>query len=88
MNTATVLDKSLRITIHLRDQSSKQLAEDVCNGSGDNVDLKALSQSLVSLQTKVNTFLTELVDQERVTTQPANETNNTQQSDEDGTSLC
>lgn len=67
-----ITNNSLSVTIHLRDKTTKEFIETVCNGSGDNIDMKSLSKKLSSLQTQVNTFLTELVEQERETTQQAN----------------
>lgn len=82
MNNSAVTDRMLRVTINLRDNTSKEISEDVGNGSGDNINLKSLSQNLVSLQTKVNNFLTQLVDQERITSQSSSVSNDKQELDD------
>lgn len=79
--------KSVRVTIHLRDNSTKELTENVLDGSGDSSDLKTLVQSLTTLQSRVNSCLTELVEQERGTTQTTTQ-NSTQSSNDDGSDCC
>lgn len=83
MNNSAITGRMLRVTINLRDNTTKEISEDVGNGSGDNINLKSLSQNLVSLQTKVNTFLSQQVDQERVTSE-ASSVSNDKQELEDG----
>lgn len=78
-----ITDNSLRVTIHLQNKTTKEFSESVCNGSGDSVDIKLLSEKLLSMQSKVNTFLTELVEQERETTQQTNIEVNSKLDDDD-----
>lgn len=55
----------LSVTIHLRDKTTKALTENIDNVSGDGNKLKALSTALQTLQTKVNDYLTGLVENEK-----------------------
>ncbi|KAL4237571.1 hypothetical protein ACF0H5_002285 [Mactra antiquata] len=74
--------KPVRAEVRLPDKSTKEFIENVSDGSGDRIDLKLLVNSLTTMQTRVNSFLTELVEQQRETTKDTVK-NSTPSSDDD-----
>lgn len=82
--TQQINGKVVRVTVHLRDQTTKILDESVKGGDGNSSGLKPLSESLLTMQQKLNTFLTGLVEQERGTTSNVTVNNADEEGKNDG----
>jgi len=72
MATETINGKVVKVTVHLRDTSAKVLYDNVKANDSSRSDLKSLSQSLLNMQAKLNTFLTGIVEQGRESTPDVN----------------
>lgn len=65
MATQPTCGKIIKVTVHLRDKSTKIINENVCGKSGDCSEMMSLLDSTRSMQEKLNQFLSNLVENER-----------------------
>ncbi|XP_052769601.1 chromatin accessibility complex 16kD protein-like isoform X2 [Mya arenaria] len=83
MSTNTEAGQIIQVTVHLRDKSTRVFADSINAGSGDGCAHKSLSENIQIMQEKVNSFLTELVEQEKITAASTQENTNRKEADEE-----